>query len=294
MSAATAVASATPRRRRALSGNAVVWTVTAVFLGALFLAPLFWAFISSVKTPQDAAAIPPTWFPTSPSVDNYRAVEHAGTNGILGALANSAIVTGLSIAFTVVLSTLAGYAFSRMRFRFKNVVFLVVLLPLMIPFQSVVIPLYLLLQRMHLLNSLVGLAFVYATFQIPFATFVMRNTFDQVPRQLDEAAHIDGAGSVRTLWRILVPLSIPGLATVTLFTFLAAWNELLAALVFLNDAKKFTIPVLLSFVEANQFGAVNWGALQAGVVIAVLPSIVIFLVLQRYYSVKLAVGALKG
>jgi multiple sugar transport system permease protein len=255
---------------------------------------LLWALLSSVKTPQEAAASPPTWLPSSISFKNYSAVEHVGSGGILQALTNSAIVTSVSIALTLVLSTLAGYSFSRWRFPLKNVIFLLILLPLMIPFQSVLIPLYLLLGKMHLLNSLFGLAIIYATFQLPFATFVMRNTFDQVPRQLDEAAHIDGASSVTTLLRILVPLSIPGLATVALFTFLAAWNELLAALVFLNDAHKFTIPVLLSLVEANQFGAVNWGALQAGVVIAMAPCIVIFLILQRYYSVKLAVGALKG
>jgi multiple sugar transport system permease protein len=277
-----------------MSGRGVAFVVAAIVLAALFIAPLFWALASSVKTPPEAAAIPPTWLPSSISFKNYSAVEHVGAGGILEALTNSALVTSLSILLTLVFSTLAGYSFSRWRFPLKNIVFLVILLPLMIPFQSVIIPLYLLLGKIHLLNSLVGLAIIYATFQLPFATFVMRNTFDQVPRQLDEAAHIDGASSVTTLLRILVPLSVPGLATVALFTFLAAWNELLAALVFLNDAHKFTIPVLLSLVEANQFGAVNWGALQAGVVIAMAPCIVIFLILQRYYSVKLAVGAIKG
>jgi multiple sugar transport system permease protein len=272
----------------------LVWYAGAIALAAFFLFPLMWALVSSFKPPAEAAAAPPVWIPGRLSTHSYTAVGEIGAGGILIAVGNSAVVTGLSILFTVVLSTLAGYGFSRFEFRGRGVTFVLILLTLMIPFQSILIPLYLLLTKLHLTNSLVGLALIYSTFQLPFSMFVMRNSFDQLPRSLDEAAMVDGCGTWRTLTRVLLPSAWPGVVTVVLFTFLFAWNELLAALVMISDAARFTVPVMLSLVLANQYGTVVWGALQAGIVIAMAPCVAVFLLLQRYYVAGATAGSVKG
>jgi multiple sugar transport system permease protein len=280
--------------RLARAARRLVWYAGAVTLAAFFLFPLFWAAVNSVKPAAEAAAAPPTWLPDRLSAENYREVGDIGAGGIVGALGNSLLATGMSIVFTVVLSTLAGYGFSRFRFPGRNVVFVAILLTLMIPFQSILIPLYILLTKLHLTNSMLGLALIYTTFQLPFSIFVMRNSFDQVPIALDEASMVDGCGTWRTLTRVLLPTAFPGVVTVVLFTFLFAWNELLAALVMVGSAEKFTVPVMLSLVLANQYGTVVWGALQAGVVIAMLPCMVVFLLLQRYYVAGAVAGSTKG
>ncbi|PSL02174.1 carbohydrate ABC transporter membrane protein 2 (CUT1 family) [Haloactinopolyspora alba] len=282
-----------PARRPGRGSHRLLWYAGAIALAAVFVFPLYWAFVSSVKTEEQAAASPPTWFPEQFSTENYARMGEIGATGIYGALLNSAIATGLAIVFTVVLSTLAGYGFSRFRFPGRGIVFAFILLTFMIPFQSILIPLYQLLTELQLTNSMLGLALVYATWQLPFAVFVMRNSFDELPHTLDEAAMLDGCGTLRALVRVLLPSAVPGILTVVLFTFLFSWNELLAALVMVSDAERFTVPVQLSLVLSNQFGTVEWGALQAGVVLTVLPCMAIFFLLQRHYQAGATAGSVK-
>ena len=150
-------------------------------------------------------------------------------------------------------------------------------------------------------NSLLGLVLFYSTFNLPFGVFVMRNTFSQVPAELEESARVDGAGTFTTLWRVMRPLVAPGIATTVLYAFLFAWTEFLAALTFLTQQGTYTFPVaLLNFpvallnVETGTFGAVNYGYLVAGAVIAMVPCVVLYLALQRYYVQGLMSGAVKG
>lgn len=282
------------RRRGRSTLAATLFYVVAIAVAALFLFPLYWSVVSSFKTPIEAASAPVTYWPTQFSIESYLQIGDMGAGGILTALGNSAVVTLLSILLTAVISTLAGYAFSRFRFPGASVVFVMILLTLMIPFQSILIPLYVLLTSIGLSNNLLGLALLYTTFQLPFSIFVMRNTFDQVPRELDEAATVDGAGTFRTLVSVLLPTTWPGVVTVVLFTFLFAWNEFLAALVVVGDPGKFTVPIMLNLVVANQYGTVVWGELQAGVVIAMAPCLLVFLLLQRYYVAGATAGSIKG
>ncbi|HEY8589315.1 MAG TPA: carbohydrate ABC transporter permease, partial [Naasia sp.] len=186
------------RRRTAtrVTLGATLWYATAVVLTAFFVFPLYWSVISSLKSPAEAVSSDVTYWPTQLSIDSYLQIGERGAGGILSALGNSLTVTAIAILLTAVVSTLAGYAFSRFQFRGSNVVFVLILLTLMIPFQSILIPLYVLLTSIGLSNNLLGLALLYSTFQLPFSIFVMRNTFDQVPRELDEAATVDGAGTL--------------------------------------------------------------------------------------------------
>jgi multiple sugar transport system permease protein len=189
---------------------------------------------------------------------------------------------------------LAGYGLAKFRFRGSGIVFAAILLALMIPFQAVLTPLFIELNYLHLTNSLVGLILVYTTFSLPFGVFVMRNTFQQVPVELIESAEVDGAGLVKTLVRVLRPLVIPGLATTAIYAFLYSWTEFLQALTFLETDGKLTLPVKLFDIDTSTYGAINYGYLSSGIVIAMVPCIVLYLSLQRYYVQGLMSGAVKG
>lgn len=263
-------------------------------LALLFLAPLVYSLLGSFKTPAEASASPPTWFPRIFSLENYQAIASLSGGSAWTSLINSTLVAAFTVLLTIVVGVLAGAGFSRAQFRGKDAVFVIVLVALMVPFQSILIPLFYLLHELHLLNSLVGLGLVYTTFQIPFAAFVLRNSFDAIPTELDDAARIDGCGPWATLWHVHLPMLKPGIAAVGIFAFLASWNEFLAALILMSQTSKFTLPVMLTTLQTNQYGSIDWGALHAGVVVATIPSIVVFLIFQRYFTAGLMSGSVKG
>lgn len=206
---------------------------------------------------------------------------------------NSLLVALAATLATVVLSTFAGYGFARLRFPGSNLLFFAALATFMIPFQAIITPLYLVLDRLGLQNSLVGLAAVYTTFQLPFGLFLMRNSFAAVPPSLEEAAMIDGCGLPRAIYRVSLPVAVPGLITTALLTFFACWNEFFAALILVTDQDKFTLPVSLTVLSMGNYGTVNWGVLQAGVAVTIIPCIAIYLLLQKYYVGGLLSGAVK-
>jgi multiple sugar transport system permease protein len=269
---------ATALKRRFLPGIAL--QTAALLTALLFLAPIAWTALSSVKPAAEANLPPlPPWPTFGAGVGHY-----AG---------NSLTVAVATAAVTAVVSLLGGYGFSRFRFPGRNALFVLVIATIMIPFQSILTPLFLLLTRLGLQNTLTGLVLIYVTLQLPFSIFMMRNAFDAVPREIEEAARIDGAGSLQLLARVMLPLVFPGVVTVALFAFLAAWNEFLAALILLSDQDKFTLPILMTAVRSGRFGAVNWGAVQAGVTVMMVPCLLLFLALQRFYIRGLTAGAVK-
>jgi multiple sugar transport system permease protein len=257
-----------------------------------FIFPLVWSLITSLKPAAEASASPPTFLPSRISLENFSYLANYSI-GIFAYVLNSLIVATITVVGTVVLSVLAGYGFSRFEFPGKHILFLIVLTTLMIPFQSILTPLYILLRVIHLQNTLLGLGLVYITFQIPFAVFMMRNAFESVPRELEEAALLDGCTPLTLLTRVMLPVVLPGVITVGLFAFFASWNEFLAALIFMSDSEKFTLPVMLLNAQSQIFGAINWGAMEAGLAITMIPCAVIFLLLQRYYISGLISGAVK-
>lgn len=150
-----------------------------------------------------------------------------------------------------------------------------------------------LLQVLGLQNSLLGLTLVYSTFQMPLAVFLMRNSFAQVPGEMIEAAEIDGCSTMTVLRRVLLPVVRPGIISVALFAFFSSWNEFLAALVLLSDDSKFTLPIFLTTIANGEVGSINWGALEAGVIVTMVPCVAIFLLLQRYYIRGIVAGSLR-
>jgi multiple sugar transport system permease protein len=289
---ATASLSRTRRARKAF-WNGMSYHAIGISVVLFFFAPFAITLLSSFRHGTEASLPPlPPWPTNGFSVDTYRTLDTFGA-GIWQHTVNSLVVSLATVVLTVAVSLLAGYGFSRYRFPFKNVLFVLIIATLMIPFQSILTPLFIILARMGLNNSLFGLTLVYVTLQLPFSVFMMRNAFDAVPKEIEEAARIDGARDLRLLARVLLPLVLPGVATVAIFAFLNAWNEFLAALVLLSSNEKYTLPVLMMAVRAGRLGAINWGAVQAGVAVMTLPCLVVFLLLQRYYMRGLMAGAVK-
>jgi multiple sugar transport system permease protein len=281
------------RRGHATDSQLPRWVFYAVgsLIALLFASPLLWVLINSLKSPTELAQSPPTYLPHQVTGESYHQL---AAIGIWPYIRNSLTVTlGADIA-VVVISTLAGYGFARFRFAGKAALFLVLLSTLMIPFQSIITPLYLILRNLGLTNSLLGLVLIYTTFFLPFSVFVMRNSFAAVPDALEEAAMLDGCGTLATLTRVMLPLALPGVVTVALYGFFSAWNEFFAALIFLNTEDEYTLPILLTNVETGLYGNINWGILETGVVVTMLPCIAVFLLLQRYYLTGMTAGATKG
>jgi multiple sugar transport system permease protein len=291
MSATTTPPQAQQRTRFFLTRGLLY--VVCISLAILFLFPIVWTITSSIKPPAEAVAAPPTLLPSQISFENYAKLNEYG-DGVRQYAFNSVGAAIMTVIGTVLLSTLAGFGFSRFSFPAKNILFVMILATLMIPFQSILIPLFLILTNLKLHNTLFGLALVYITFQLPFGVFIMRNTFDTVPREIEEAALLDGCSALSMLYRVMLPIVRPGVITVGIYAFLNAWNEFLAALIFMTREDMFTLPILLVTVRSGYYGAIDWGALQAGVTITILPCIILFLLLQRYYVRGLMGGATKG
>ncbi len=264
----------------------------AVFIAALMLAPVVLSLFASIKTNADASSVPPTYLPQSLSLENYGKI-FSYQAGLWTYVSNSLAVAAFTIAFVAILAVPAGYGLARFNFRGKEVLFLVLLLPLMIPYQALLTPLYLMFARIGLANSQIGLALIHTMLQLPFSVYLMRNSFEGVPRELEEAAVIDGCSSFECFSRVALPLVWPGIITIALFAFIASWNEFLAALIVMNKETAFTMPVMLVGVRTGHFGSVDWGTLQAGIIVSILPCIAIYVFLQKYYVSGLLSGAVK-
>jgi multiple sugar transport system permease protein len=262
----------------------------AVF--ALMVAPLVVAFCASIKTPAAAMQTPPTYLPQALSTANYEKI-YAFQAGLPSYLYNSIVVAGLTILFCLLLAVPAGYGLARFKVPGKEAWFLLLLAGLMVPYQALLTPLYLMFAKLGLANTHVGLAIVHTLLQLPFSVYLMRHAFEAVPKQLEEAAVMDGCNSFQVLWRVLLPVVKAGIVTVVLFAFIMSWNEFLAALIFMNKETQFTIPIWTVSVRTGRLGAVDWGALQASLMVAILPCALVYVLLQRYYVSGFLSGAVK-
>jgi multiple sugar transport system permease protein len=280
-------------RGRDLGRTGLVLYVTGGTLAALvFLLPLGWALLRSFMPSNLVTQAPSGADFSHLTTANYSGL--IGTNDILRYAGNSlavAVGTGL---LTAVIATMAGYGFARFTFRGSGIVFALVLVTMMIPFQALLTPLFLEMHSLGLTNNLVGLALFYTTFNLPFGVFVMRNTFMQIPWELSEAAAVDGASLVRTLVSVLRPLVVPGVATTVLYAFLFSWTEFVGALTFITSNNFYTLPLALLNMEYGSVGQVNYGYLEAGAVIAMVPCVLLYIGLQRFYIRGLVSGVVKG
>ena len=292
-----AVAVRRPSARAGRSGSGrsgLAWYIAGgVAISAVFVVPLLWEVFRSLQPESAVTAAPSSRTFGHLTFANYHTLL-SGQDDIIRNVTNSLIVAVLAAVLTALVALLAGYGFALFKFRGSGLAFGLVLLAFMIPFQAVLTPLFLEMHFFHLLNSLLGLALFYTTFNLPVGVYVMRNSFLQVPRELVDAARVDGASVITTLVSVFRPLVMPGIATTALFAFLFSWTEFLGALSFLTNDSLFTLPVALSNVETGTYGSVNYGLLLAGAVIAMIPCVIVYVALQRFYVRGLVSGALKG
>jgi len=280
---------------------AKLWSKRAKYLvGAVCLAicvvmllPLAMSVLASLKTTEAAAAVPPIYTPTTVSFNSYERL-WSFRDGLPQYLANSFGTALLTIAFTLGVTVPAGYALARFPVPGKELLFVFLLLALIIPYQALLTPIFLMFAKLKLTNTLIGLAIIHTTIQLPFSLYIMRNSFEAVPRELEEAAVVDGGNSWQVLTRIYVPTVVPAIITATLFAFITSWNEFLGALVMLNKDSSYTLPLVLAAARTvNVLGGTDWGMLQAGVTISIIPCVGIYLLLQKYYVSGLLSGAVK-
>jgi multiple sugar transport system permease protein len=276
----------TPRYTGRLVWGVPYYVFTAA-IAIIFLYPLVWTTITSFS-PQAGTSQTDGW-----GLGNYASLANFQA-GIWVYLGNSLFVSLLTVALTLTVSFLGGYAFARFTFPGKNALFLLVLAILMVPYATLLIPLYVILNAIGLQNSLVGVALVLTMFQLPFSMFMMRISFESIPREMDEAALVDGCNSFSALWRVLLPAVKPGLITVGLFAFLTAWNDFIAPLILINDTNRMTLPLAVANLRGQVMGVVDYGATEAGVVVLALPCVLLFLILQRHYVRGFMSGAFKG
>ena len=264
-----------------------------VALAIVMLAPLVMTVLSSFKSTVEQAALPPTYFPHEFTLDSYVELWNY-QDGLPRYAFNSFATAFLTILFSLALTIPAGYALARFPLPGKEGFFVFLLLALIIPYQALITPIFFMFATVKLNNTLVGLAIVHTAIQIPFSVYIMRNSFEAVPRELEEAAVIDGCSSWQVLARIYLPAIRPAIVTVSLFAFVTSWNEFLAALVIMNRGVAFTLPLVLANArQETSIGGTDWGLLQSGVTIAIIPCIMFYLLLQKYYVSGFLSGAVK-
>jgi multiple sugar transport system permease protein len=267
-----------------------VWVRTLfIALGGLvFLFPFVWMVSTSLTTSTELFKLPPQLIPTPIDTDAY--VRLFTEVPIVKWVANSVFIS-LSVTFLQVLSSaMAAYAFTRLNFRGRNAIFVLFLATLMVPFQVMVVPLFIELRYMGLLNSYPGL--IIPEIAMPFGVFLLRQAFLGLPRELEEAAFVDGAGHIRVFFTLVVPLSKPAIATVAVFSFMGSWNNFLWPLIVINSPDLMTLPLGLSSLSGRF--VTDWNLLLAGATISVLPIVAVFLFAQRYVLQGVAMSGLKG
>lgn len=256
--------------------------------------PLAWMLVTSVKTQFGALQYPPEWFPSSITLEQYeRLLSPSGEVGaeFLRYLGNSIWVSVASTVLGVMLAVPAAYAFSRFRFPGRELLFYSVLLRNMFPAVVFLIPLFIMMRWLRLVNTQWSLILTYLTFGLPLSIWLLKGFYDNIPPQLEQAARIDGASRFQAFFLIVMPLSSPGIIATAIYSFILAWNEYVYALTFLNDKDQLTLPVGLErfFTEY----ATNWPGLMAASFIMSVPVVVLFLVLQKYFVRALTEGAVK-
>ncbi|WP_298575179.1 carbohydrate ABC transporter permease [uncultured Luteimonas sp.] len=270
-------------RAEALQVNAAL-----LALAALSVAPLLWMLSVSLMPRGEASHFPPPFLPSTATLDSYR--ELFASTGIGRNFANSLLVSLAITALSLLLNTMAGYAFAKLRFAGRERIFQLLLAALVVPAQVAMLPLFLLMKQLGLVNSYWGV--IIPGMASVFGIFLVRQYARSIPDELIEAARIDGAGEARIFFRIVLPLLKPVLVTLATFTFMGAWNDFMWPLIVLTDQQHYTLPVALAALSREHIMDVE--LMMAGAVVTVLPVLALFLLLQRYYIQGLLLGSVKG
>jgi len=277
--------------------RAVLALLTLFVLLVIYL-PIAWLVISSISTRAELLSTPPHWIPQAPTFENYKNILFSGPGTpdaarvFRRAMTNSIVVATAVTVISLLLGVPAAYAFSRIRFRGRQAAKLTLLGTRMLPAISIIIPLYMIAARTGMTDTRGVLVVLYLTFTLPFVIWIMASFFETIPMELEDAARIDGASRLVTLWRVILPISGPGLASTIIFAFLLAWDEFFFALIFTSTEAAKTVPVAIA--EFTGRYAVDYGAMTTGGVLAAIPPVLLALLFQRYIVSGLTAGSVKG
>jgi len=257
---------------------------------AIAMAPMLYMASTAFKAHAYIPEFPPQFIPRDPTLENFKTA--FTSRNFVTALLNSVRVAMATSILVTTLTAMMAYSFARFDFPGKNIIFYGVLAMMMVPTMMLIIPQFLLTKRLGLLNSLTGLVLVYSAGAMAFNMFLLRGFFEGLPRELEESALIDGANHFTIFTRIMVPLAMPALSTVAVFSFLGAWDEYVWALTVLTDVQKRTLPVAIANFRGVH--STDWGLIFAASLTAVIPTVVIFVFFQRYFVQGITTGAVKG
>jgi ABC-type glycerol-3-phosphate transport system permease component len=276
---------------RAAVSPASVFRLVALTVGAMvMITPFAYMLSTSFKAQQYVLKIPPQFIPDPATLSNYERILARGDFGLF--FMNSLVVALSSTALAVLLSAMMAYGFARYRFPGRELLFRLLLLGLMIPAMMLIVPQFVLAKWLGLIDSLPGLVVFYVAGTLALNTFLLRGFFETLPDELDQAMQVDGANHWRRFWNLALPLSRPALATATIFTFLATWDEFAWALTIITTPENQTLPIAIALLQGPR--GTQWGLVFAASVIAVLPVIAVFLIFQRHFVQGLTSGAVKG
>ncbi len=276
--------------RKAIITPTVIRYFALIVGAAIMVTPFLYMVSTSFKSQAYVLSIPPQFIPHPATISNFTSV--LTTQKFTTFFMNSAIVALISTALSLLISSMMAYGFARFRFPGRELIFRILLIGLVIPAVMLLIPQFVLAKYLGLLDSLTGLIFFYVAGSLSLNTFLLRGFFASVPVELDHAMQVDGANVWTRYWRLALPLSKPAIATATIFTFLACWDEYPIALTMLTGTEHRTLPIAIAAFQGEN--ATQWGLVFAASLIAIVPVIIVFLVFQRYFVQGLTAGAVKG
>jgi N,N'-diacetylchitobiose transport system permease protein len=267
------------------------WNTLGLLVFAVMVFPVFWMISTSLKPDDEINSVTPTWFSASPTLQHFRAALHRPY--FWTDVKNSLIIVTATVVIAVALAFLAALALAKYRFTGRKLFIVLVIGIQMLPAAGLIIPLYVLLAKYHEVNKLTGVILVYLTAALPFSVWTLRGFLVGIPKDLEEAAMVDGSTRLGAFARILLPLVAPGLVATSVFTFVTSWNEFIFANVLLSKPEKQTITVWLSYFYGGS-RAVDWGAVMAASTLIAIPVVIFFLLVQRRIAFGLTAGAVRG
>jgi multiple sugar transport system permease protein len=305
------------RRRRRLqrAGRGLFLAAASVLLASYVLAPLAWLVSSSFQTEREIVSVPPHWIPHEPTLKNFEAIFGAETKTVtyetrsgsdpasggyipstakdlLPAMGNSLLVAGAVVVLNLLVAVPAAYALAKIRFRGRNASIYFMLATRVIPEIALVVPMFLFIRNLGLLDSVWSLVITYLAITVPFSVFILTSYFESLPDELDKAARVDGCSRWQALVKVFLPLALPSLVAVVLFAFLTSWNEFLLALIFTQTIASQTMPIIVAAFTSDF--TISFSFINAAGVLAVIPPIVVALLFERYIVAGLTTGAVKG
>lgn len=277
---------AVPRAPGARRVASITGMVVLIIAAMVALGPLLWTLTTSLRSPAEAFTNPPQWLPFNPDFSNYAAVFDQVPIGTF--FLNSVIVTGLIVIGQTITCTLSGYAFAMIRFPGRSAIFAVFLATMMVPLQTIIIPVFIIIRTLGLSDTLLSL--VIPALGSAFGTFLMRQYFMQMPKELGEAARVDGANQFQVFSKVYARMAAPAIATLAILNFSGFWAEFYRPLIFLQSQENFTLPLGLVGLKGN-LGTGSISVVLAGVILAMLPSVLLFIVAQRYFIAGITAGS---